>query len=51
MAFNGWHLQNEFLLKFLLYGSETLNFEENKAVLTATLKFIHESARIDNTKE
>ena len=51
MASNGLHLADKSLVNFLLYDNDTLNFEENKSVLTATLKFIHESSRFDIENE
>ena len=52
LQLNGVHLLNdETLGKLLLYGSDTLTVEENKAVLSATLKFIHESTRFDPVNE
>ena len=43
---NVLNMQNDNMLTtFLLYGNNTLSVEENKAVLSATLKFIHQSAR------
>ena len=35
------------LVKFLLYGHETLSAEQNTAVLTATVNYIHKSTRFD----
>ena len=35
------------LVKFLLYGHETLSAELNTAVLTATVNYIHKSTRFD----
>ena len=32
-------------VNFLLYGHDTLTFNENKGVLSATLIFIHDSKR------
>ena len=44
----GLHLPNDDLFaKTLLYGHDTFNVDENKAVLTATLKFIQDSIRFD----
>ena len=51
LASNGLHLQNELLVIFLLYGNDALTFDENKAVLNATLKFIQKSARFDIENE
>ena len=48
MVTNALNLQNELLVKFLLYGNDALTFDENKAVLTATLEFIHGTTRFDN---
>ena len=45
------HLNAKMLGKLLLYGNDTLTVEESKAVLTATLKFIHESTRFDLVNE
>ena len=45
-------MQNDnMLVKFLLYGNDTLSIEENKAVLSATLKFIHQSNRFKHADE
>ena len=45
---NRLSLHNDVMLvKFLLYGHETLSVEDNRAVLTATLNYIHKSARFD----
>ena len=35
------------LVKFLLYGHETLSAELNTAVLTVTVNYIHKSTRFD----
>ena len=51
LASNGLHLQNELLANLLLYGNDALTFDENKAVLTATLKFIQKSTRFDIENE
>ena len=51
LASNALHLQNESLVKFLLYGDDALTFDENKAVVTSTLKFIHNSTRFDIANE
>ena len=39
------------LKDLLLYGHYTLSVDENHAVLTATLKYIHESTRFELTNE
>ena len=41
---------DEFVL-FLLYGHKTLNVDDNTAVLTASLKYIHETTRFELTDE
>ena len=48
LAWNDLHLPNDdMLVKFLLYGHESLSFHVNKAVINATLKYIHQSSRFD----
>ena len=42
---------DELLAKFLLYGHDTLNLDENKSVLTATVQYIHASNRFELTNE
>ena len=32
-------------VNLLLYGHQTLSYDENKSVLTATINFIHETGR------
>ena len=44
---NGLHLPNDMLAKILLYGNDIIRINENKTVLTATLKFILKSTRFD----
>ena len=44
-------LDDDMIVKLLLYGHDTLNETENTAVLSATLKFIHESSRFDLDNE
>ena len=51
LAVNGLYLHNELLVNFLLYGNEALSFDENKAALTATMKFIQNSTRFDKKNE
>ena len=48
---NGLHLPNDMLVKFLLYGDNTISIDDNKAVLAATLKFILKSTRFDLVNE
>ena len=48
---NGLHLPNDMLVKFLLYGDNTISIDDNKAVLAATLKFILKSTRFDLLNE
>ena len=47
LAIHNLHLGNDDLRKFLLYGNDILTVEENKTVLTETLKFIKSSTRFD----
>ena len=52
LEFNGLRfLEHNRFVKFLLYGHETLRADENKVVLSATLKFIHESNRFELANE
>ena len=44
-------LTNDMLVSFLLYGNDIISIDENKSVLTATLKFITESTRFDLVNE
>ena len=48
---NGLHVPNNMLVKFLLYGDNSISIDDNKAVLTATLKFILKSTRFDLVNE
>ena len=45
LTFNNFHLNNNALVIFLLYGSVNLTADINKVVLTETLKFIKQSNR------
>ena len=45
------NLQNDLLTKLLLYGNDALSDVDNKAVLNATIQFIHKSTRFDPTNE
>ena len=42
---------DDMIVNFLLYGHDTLSAEDNSAVLTATLKYIHESTRFEFINE
>ena len=42
---------DDMFVKFLLYGHDNLSVDENTVVLTATLKYIHESTRFELTNE
>ena len=49
---NGLVLHSDDQLKyFLLYGHDTLSADVNSAVVTATLKYFHESTRFELTNE
>ena len=52
LEFNGLRFfEDNRLVKFLLYGNETLHDDANKVVLSATLQFIHESNRFELANE
>ena len=52
MASNGLILpSDDEFVNFLLYGHKTLSADDNTAVLTALLKYIHETTRFELTTE
>ena len=44
---NNMNLQDLNLVDLLLYGSDVLSCENNRAILSATLEFIRNSKRFD----
>ena len=38
---------DDLYVKFLLYGHESLNINENRTVLNVLLKYIHQSKRVE----
>ena len=47
---HGLNLHGDLLINLLLYGNNTLSYDENKAILTATLIFILKSTRFETAE-
>ena len=47
---HGLNLHGDLLINLLLYGNNTLSYDENKAILTATLTFILKSTRFETAE-
>ena len=48
---HGLYLHGDLLINLLLYGNNTVSYDDNKAILTATLKFIIQSTRFETVNE
>ena len=47
LEFHGLYLRGDLLINLLLYGNNTVSYDDYKAILTATLKFIIKSTRFE----